>query len=476
MTSQSTLALDTGTHRRAGRRRKPAVENGVISASFTRRSPEGSSTDVPDRSSLVKHLTESMQRARHTGQQLAVMFIDLDGFRSINDSHGHEMGDLMLSAVARRLRSAAPAEGRVIRMGGDEFAVILEDVLNDDQVGTAATRLRAVLAEPFAINGRRLMTTASIGVSVFPRDGASARRLLLNADAALYHSKHRGRNNCQIFRAQMGRRLREKTTLENRLRGAIRDGELDVCYQPIVEIKTLRVIALESLLRWRRPTGEWIAPDRFIGLAEETGLIVPIGEFVLERVLSDAVRWRETGCALVPIALNISALQLQRSNLHDLIVDGTRSAGLDPAILQVELTERAMFEGYEGTHAGLDEDVFARLRERGVHISIDDFGTGYSSLSYLKRWRVDSLKIDRSFVRDLVASPDDRTIVSAICTIARRFEIAVVAEGVEDRQQLAILRELGCAFAQGYLFSRPVAADRCAHYLSSAVCAPAWPY
>ncbi len=180
-------------------------------------------------------------------------------------------------------------------------------------------------------------------------------------------------------------------------------------------------------------------------------------------------------CSLVPIALNISALQLQRSSLHDLIVDGTRSAGLDPAILQVELTERAMFEGHEGAHAQLDEDVFARLRERGVHISIDDFGTGYSSLSYLKRWRVDSLKIDRSFVRDLVASPDDRTIVSAICTIARRFEIAVVAEGVEDRQQLAILRELGCAFAQGYLFSRPVDADRCAHYLSSAVCAPAWP-
>ncbi len=420
-------------------------------AEFHQRPAHGDPTTVPDRSFLTKHLSEAVQRAARTGRQLGVMFVDLDRFRSINDAHGHATGDLMLSAVAQRIRSAISAEGRVVRMGGDEFSVILENVRNEDQINSAATRLRAALAEPFELNGRRLMTTASVGASIFPRDGTTTRRLLLNADTALYHSKRRGRDNFQIFREQMGRRLREKTTLENRLRGAIRDRQLEVFYQPIVDVRTLRVVALEALLRWQHPTGGWISPERFIGLAEETGLIVPIGEFVLERVLADAAGWREAGCSLVPIAVNISALQLQRTSLHDLIVDATRSAGFDPAMLQIELTERAMFEGREGT----DADVFTRLRELGVHISLDDFGTGYSSLSYLKRWRVDSLKIDRSFVRDLPASADDLAIVTAICAIARRLKIAVVAEGVENRHQLAILRELGCDFAQGYLFSRP---------------------
>jgi EAL domain-containing protein (putative c-di-GMP-specific phosphodiesterase class I) len=260
--------------------------------------------------------------------------------------------------------------------------------------------------------------------------------------------------------------LKRRTLIEAQLHEALLTGQLDVHYQPIVDLASQRVVALESLLRWKHPTRGYIAPRHFIGIAEETGLIIPIGEFVLKRVLHDADRWRASGGTLVPISINVSAIQLQRSNLPELISHGTRNYGFQPSLLQIELTEGTIFERRESRNGELNQDAVANLRDLGVHIAIDDFGTGYSSLSHLKRWRVDSLKIDRSFVRDVVTDPGDLAIVGAITAMARHLNVPVTAEGIEGWQQLTKLRELGCQLAQGHLFSRAVPASQVLPYLT----------
>jgi predicted signal transduction protein with EAL and GGDEF domain len=354
----------------------------------------------------------------------------------------------------------------VVRMGGDEFIVVLRDVPNQEQVNQAATRLMEALARPFDIGGHSLTTTVSIGVSQYPRDGADMSVLLRHSDTAMYHAKECGRNNCQSFSPLMDRRLKRRTFIEAQLREALLTGQLDVHYQPIVDLASQKVVALESLLRWKHPTRGYIAPAHFIGIAEETGLIVPIGEFVLKRVLHDADRWRASGGTLVPISLNVSAIQLQRSNLPELISHSTRNHGFQPSLLQIELTEGTIFERRESRNGELNQDAVTSLRDLGVHIAIDDFGTGYSSLSHLKRWRVDSLKIDRSFVRDVVTDPSDLAIVGAITAMARHLNVPVTAEGIEGWQQLTKLRELGCQLAQGHLFSRAVPANQVLPYLT----------
>ncbi|MDB6092414.1 MAG: diguanylate cyclase [Gammaproteobacteria bacterium] len=422
-------------------------------------------TGLPNRLFLAAHLPNAVEVARRNGQLLAILFLDLDRFKHINDSRGHETGDRLLQAVAQRIRDTTREDDMVVRMGGDEFIVVLKNVANLEQVDLAATRIIEALSGPFDIEGKSLVTTASIGVSLFPRDGADMGELLRHSDTAMYHAKDRGRNNCQIFSPMMDRRLKQRMLIETQLREAMQTGQLGVHYQPIVDLASQKIVALESLLRWKHPTYGFVAPKRFIGIAEETGLIVPIGEFVLQRVLEDAARWRSSGCALVPIAINVSAIQLQRSNLPELITRSTQAHGFSPTLLQVELTESTIFERREGRNGELSQDAVTHLRELGVHIAIDDFGTGYSSLSYLKRWRVDSLKIDRSFVRDLVTDPSDLAIVGAITAMARHLNIPVTAEGIEGWQQLAKLRELGCQLAQGHLFSKPVPASECVRYL-----------
>ena len=422
-------------------------------------------TGLPNRLYLAAHLPNAIEVARRHGKLLAILFLDLDRFKHINDSRGHDTGDQLLAAVAQRIRDATHAEDMIVRMGGDEFIVVIKDASNVEQVHLTAARIIETLSRPFNIDGRPLVTTASIGVSLYPRDGENMGELLRHSDTAIYHAKDRGRNNCQMFSPVMDRRLKQRMSIETHLRDAVQTGQLDVHYQPIVDIESQRVVALESLLRWKHPRYGYVAPMRFIRIAEETGLIVPIGEFVLERVLQDAQRWRSSGCTLVPIAMNVSAIQLQRSNLSELIVERTRALGLKPALLQIELTESTIFERREGRNGELNQDAVEHLRDLGVHIAIDDFGTGYSSLSYLKRWRVDSLKIDRSFVRDLVTDPSDLAIVSAIIAMARHLDIPVIAEGIEGWQQLEKLRELGCQQAQGYLFSKAIPAEECARYL-----------
>jgi EAL domain-containing protein (putative c-di-GMP-specific phosphodiesterase class I) len=302
-------------------------------------------------------------------------------------------------------------------------------------------------------------------VSLYPRDGADMGELLRHSDTAMYQAKERGRNNCQVFSPVMDQRLKQRIAIETHLRLALENRQLDVYYQPIVELRTNQVVALEALLRWNHPSHGFIPPTRFISIAEESGLIVPIGEFVLERALTDAAQWREEGCELVPIAVNVSAAQLQRSNPAGLLVELTRKLRLDPKILHVELTEGTIFERREGRNGESNEDAVTKLRDLGVHISIDDFGTGYSSLSYLKRWPVDSIKIDRSFVRDLGSDASDLAIVGAIIAMARHLRIPVIAEGIEGWQQLEKLRELGCARGQGHLFAKPTPARNCKRFL-----------
>jgi diguanylate cyclase (GGDEF)-like protein/PAS domain S-box-containing protein len=423
-------------------------------------------TGLPNRLFLAAHLPGAIEDAQRRGSMLAVLFLDLDRFKHINDSRGHETGDKLLKAVALRIRRTTRADDIVVRMGGDEFIVVLKTVSTAEEINEAASRITEALAAPVLIDGRPLVTTASIGVSLFPRDGTTMGELLRQSDTAMYQAKDRGRNNYQLFSPVMERKLKERIAIESSLRTALNARQLDVHYQPIVDIDSHRVVALEALLRWRHPSLGFIPPDRFVAVAEETGLIVPIGDFVLERAIEDAARWRAAGAMVVPIAVNISAVQLQRSDLAATIGRLTRMHSVSPNMLQLELTESAVFERRESRNGESSQDAIARLRELGTRIAIDDFGTGYSSLSYLKQWRVDYLKIDRSFVRDLVTDMSDLAIVEAIIAMAKHLNIEVVAEGIEGWQQLEKLRQLGCPYAQGFLLARPASFDHCRRYLT----------
>jgi diguanylate cyclase (GGDEF)-like protein/PAS domain S-box-containing protein len=423
-------------------------------------------TGLPNRLFLAAHLPGAIEAARRSGQILAILFLDLDRFKHINDSLGHETGDALLKAVAQKIRSTARSADVAVRMGGDEFIVILKEVTDTSQVNEAAERIVEALSRPFVVNGRSLATTVSIGVSLFPRDGADMGELLRHSDTAMYQAKERGRNNWQIFSPIMGRRLKARVAIESHLRAALQLSQLDVYYQPIVDIESQRVVALESLVRWKHPEHGFISPTRFIGVAEESGLIVPIGEFVLQRVLEDARRWLDAGHTMVPIAINVSAIQLQRYDFAGLIVKMTNAMGLRPTMLQIELTESAVFETLDARNGETNNDCVANLRKLGIDISIDDFGTGYSSLSYLKHWSFDYLKIDRTFVRDLGTDMSDLAIVGAIIAMARHLNIRVIAEGIEGWQQLEKLRELGCSLAQGHLFAKPTPARECERFLT----------
>ncbi len=419
-------------------------------------------TGLPNRWFLQAHLPEAIARCQDTGQMIAVLFLDLDRFKHINDSRGHEVGDKLLQEIAKRVRAAVRPADIVVRMGGDEFVVVLHKVNSPDEVGIAATRINDVLSAPVMIDGRALVATVSIGVSLFPRDGATMGELLKHSDTAMYQAKDLGRNNFQVFSPQMDRSLKERVAIESSLRAGLKLQQFDVHYQPIIDIHSRRVAGLEALLRWKHPAQGYVSPERFIEVAEETGLIIPIGQFVLERIGRDINAWRDQQAHLVPVSMNVSAVQLERTKLRELVQQAMGKHRIGPQLLQLELTEGSLFEKRTGEFR---EDALASLRDLGVKIAIDDFGTGYSSLSYLKRWRVDSLKIDRSFVRDIATDPSDHAIVSAIIAMARSLNIQVVAEGIETWQQLEILRNMGCALAQGFLFAKPCAAADALRYL-----------
>jgi diguanylate cyclase (GGDEF)-like protein/PAS domain S-box-containing protein len=424
-------------------------------------------TGLPNRHYLSTFLPEAIADARAANAMLGVVFLDLDRFKHINDTRGHETGDKLLQEVARRLRTCVRDTDVVIRMGGDEFVVVFRNVKSYEEVTLGANRIIESLNKPIVIDQHPLQTTGSVGVSLFPRDGADMGELLKHSDTAMYQAKDRGRNNVQMFSQIMNRKLKHRVAMEASLRDALRLKQLDVHYQPFVSLITRKVVGLEALIRWKHPVHGMIPADQFIPVAEETGLIVPMGNFVLHRTLQTLSAWQKAGVNLVPVSLNVAPAQLQRGELQSTIATLLKTHGLKPELLQLEMTERAVFDSHQSKSGENRQDTMVQLRDMGIKIAIDDFGTGYSSLSYLKNWRVDALKIDRSFVRDLVTDSSDLAIVSAIIAIARHLHIQVIAEGIEAYQQAEILRKLGCTIGQGFLFARPMPAEQCLAMLGS---------
>ena len=434
-------------------------------------------TNLPNRHYLTAFLPEALAESKAQQQMLAILFIDLDHFKHVNDSRGHEVGDRLLQEVALRITATTRDSDVVIRMGGDEFVVVLRDIKDTDQIAQAALRINRELDKPITIDGHKLVTTASIGVSMYPRDGNDFSELLKHSDSAMYEAKEGGRNKFQMFRVEMTEKVKTRVALETSLRAAIKLNQFDVAYQPIIDLRTNRVAALEALVRWVHPEDGLVSPEAFIDVAEDSGLIVPIGNFVLRHVLHDLTTWRKANLPLVPVSINISPAQLRQGDLANVLRKLLAVSGFGADALELELTERAMFvagsagntSGNGGGRVKAGNDTIAELRDLGFRIAIDDFGTGYSSLSYLKRWRVDKLKIDRSFIRDVVTDANDFAIVSAILAIARQMQIEVVAEGIEGYPQVQKLLPLGCRYGQGYLFAKPQLAEACAPFLQGSV-------
>ncbi|HEV7800045.1 MAG TPA: EAL domain-containing protein, partial [Burkholderiales bacterium] len=408
-------------------------------------------TDLPNRLLFYDRLKLTLAQAQRNGWTIGVLFIDLDRFKAINDTLGHAGGDTLLQNVSERLATCLRSGDTVGRLGGDEFAVILSELAVPQDAGLVAGQILASFARPFNIDGHDIHTTASIGIALYPADTEDIDTLVRNADTAMYGAKASGRNAYRYYTAEMNDRALEKMQLERKLRGALEREEFVLQYQPKVDIVTGEISGCEALLRWQSPNGGLISPDRFIPLLEETGLIVPVGEWVLRAACAQVKAWKDTRVRPVPIAINLSARQFQQQDLGAVIAKALREHGVAARFLELEVTESAAIQNADASIAALRE-----LKALGVTIAIDDFGTGYSSLSYLKRLPVDTVKIDRAFITDLATNPDDASIAQAIINMAHNLGLKVVAEGVETASQLSFLASHGCDQMQGYYFSRPV--------------------
>ena len=423
-------------------------------------------TGLPNRQSFMERLNRELARARHQDARLAVLFLDLDGFKAINDTLGHNVGDLILQWASERMKygirpsdvlsrptqeDEPELEPDLARLGGDEFTVLLPRIHHPEDALLVAHRIRDLMHRPFVIEGKELVLTTSIGIAIFPDDGQDGAALLKHADTAMYHAKDEGRDNCQFYSASLTTRAMQRMAMETNLRLALERQEFRLHYQPQVDATTGRIHALEALIRWPHPELGMISPGEFIPLAEEIGLIVPLGEWVLRTACADAVSWQQSGHPPVRVAVNLSPIQFKDPHLVTMVLDTLRESGLPADSLELEITEGSMMEDTEHTLATLHD-----LRQAGVHIALDDFGTGYSSMSYLKRMPLTRLKVDRSFVRELPETEEDRAIVRAIVALANSMSYEVTAEGVETDEQVKRLRELGCDSLQGYFFSRPM--------------------
>jgi diguanylate cyclase (GGDEF)-like protein/PAS domain S-box-containing protein len=427
--------------------RKRAEERVAYVAQFD------SLTGLPNRVLFRDRLSQAMSRAERNASMLALMFLDLDRFKEINDTVGHKAGDRLLQAVAERLKSALRTADTVARLGGDEFTVILEDIESVDAANQVIVKLLDVLTHPFSLEGQEFFVTVSAGVTLYPVDRGDIETLIMNADIAMYHAKDCGKNNYQYYRPEMNASKQEARTIESNLRRALERGELYLHYQPQIELKSGRVVGVEALLRWNHPELGLIGPDRFIPVAERTGLIVELGKWVLRAACAQNLAWQRQGHAPIRVAVNVSARQF-RTNLYDTVAAAVRDTGLYPGYLELEITEGFLIEDPKAATA-----MLVKLRSLGVHVAIDDFGSGYSSLSYLKHFPIDRLKIDRSFVRDLCIDVDDAAISKAVIALAHSLDLQVVAEGVETGDQLAFLRTYQCDIVQGYLYSEPIDHD-----------------
>jgi diguanylate cyclase (GGDEF)-like protein/PAS domain S-box-containing protein len=417
-------------------------------------------TGLPNRTLLRDRLSLALTGARRNKNKVALFFLDLDRFKNINDSLGHSAGDLLLKGIAERLKAWGREHDTIARLGGDEFVVVASDVKDIADAAVAAQRLMDGLTAEMVIQGHSLSVSCSLGISIYPEHGTDSETLIKHADAAMYTAKDNGRNNFQFFTSDMNAQAVERLNLENTLRTALDRKELFLMYQPQMDIASRKITGLEALLRWQHPKMGLVPPDEFIRTAENSGLIVPIGEWVLRTACSQARKWQDEGLTAVSVAVNVSAVQFRREGFSELIRQVLFETGLAPQYLELEVTESLLLSSADVTLSVLQE-----LKNMGLSLAIDDFGTGYSSLSYLKRFPVSKLKIDRSFVRDVALNPDDAAITTAIISMAKSLNLKLIAEGVENEAQMSFLRAHQCDQIQGYYFSKPLAVDKVADKL-----------
>ncbi|MDB5761001.1 MAG: diguanylate cyclase [Burkholderia sp.] len=423
-------------------------------------------TGLPNRLLLLDRLEHAIAQADRDGHALWVVFVDLDRFKRINDSLGHKSGDLLLQCVAQRMQNHLRPSDTIARLGGDEFVLVLSDwPAGSLSLGLMQQMLDAVHA-PFTAGGNAITISCSAGIAVYPGDAVSAELLVERADVAMYRAKEAGRNNAHFYKAEMNTLAMHRLRLESDLRSALEAEEFVLHYQPQLDLATGRIVGVEALLRWQQAQPGLTQPLDFIGVAEEIGLIVPLGDWVLETACAQAVAWQRSGCSNLKMAMNLSARQFAQKELVATIAAALQRSGLDPSLLEIEITESLMMADVEQAVTTL-----AGLKRLGVHVSVDDFGTGYSSLAYLKRFPIDVLKIDRSFVRDIVNDASDAAIVAAIISLAHSLGLSVVAEGVEEQDQLIYLARCGCDTIQGYMVSPPMRAEALEHFLRASTAA-----
>jgi diguanylate cyclase (GGDEF)-like protein/PAS domain S-box-containing protein len=417
-------------------------------------------TNLPNRLLLNDRIAQSIAAGHRWNRPLAVIFLDLDRFKYINDTMGHAIGDELLQSVSKRLLAGVRASDTVSRQGGDEFVILLSEITYPEDAATSASKILLSLNAPFSVRGQSLRISGSIGISVYPEDGEDAETLIKNADMAMYHAKENGRNNFQFFAAEMNLKAVERQSLEGSLRCALEREEFLLHYQPKVNLDTGEITGVEALIRWQQPGRGLVPPSQFVPIAEDCGLIVEIGRWVLREACRQAREWQDAGLPFKRVSINVSAVEFRNKGF----VEGVRTilseTGLEAHYLDLELTEGVLMEDAESTAAVLQE-----LKTMGVHLAVDDFGTGYSSLSYLQQFPIDVLKIDQSFVHRITADPEGSSIVSAIIDMAKNLKQRVIAEGIETEEQRAFLRAHHCAEGQGYLFSQPLAAAEFAHLL-----------
>ncbi len=411
-------------------------------------------TGLANRRLFQEHLSLALALAQRRHACVAVLFLDLDHFKLINDSLGHTVGDALLKQVGKRLRAAVREGDTVARVGGDEFTIVLQEIARPDDAASVAKKVLRSITDPIDVNGHKLYVTTSIGVTVYPQDGEDAETLLKNADAAMYRAKGEGRNTYQMSTADLSRTTQERMLLESGLHQAMETGEFVLHYQPQVDLETMQLVGMEALLRWNHPERGLIGPTEFIAVAEERGMILVIGDWVLREACREAKRFHDRGLKHLRFSVNISARQFRDESLLYSIESALTESGLDPRALELEITESVAMEDVQLTMSTL-----AELRKSGVTIAIDDFGTGHSSLSYLKRFPIDALKIDKSFVADLPDGFEDAAIVASVIQLANGLGIRVIAEGVETVEQIEFLRDHGCREVQGFYFSYAVPAE-----------------
>jgi len=419
-------------------------------------------TGLPNRLALRYRLDQILATARRETTGVAVMLVDLDRFKNINDTLGHLVGDQLLIEVAQRVKDAVRDNDVVARLGGDEFIVVVTNVDALEAVDGVVRKLQAAVSQPYAIEGHLLHTTPSVGISLFPADGDTAETLIRHADAAMYEAKSEGRNNWQYYSDSVSAAATERLRVESDLRGALQLGEFLLHFQPQMELASRRIVGVEALVRWQHPEMGMVPPDRFIPVAEDIGLIVPLGEWILDRACEQLRQWRDNGLDGIRMAVNLSAVQLQQTSFQDVVTETLQRYDLTAADLEVEVTESMAMRHPAATVAAL-----AQLKQLGVTVALDDFGTGYSSLTYLKLLPIDSLKIDRSFVGDIETDSSDATICRVTCSLAHELGLTLIAEGVETEAQFVFLKNLGCDLMQGYWLSRPLAADAAQEFIVS---------